>query len=626
MTEKEFKINIADKLKNIPTKPGIYEFKDSEGEILYVGKAKNLRNRVRQYFQKSKNLDPKTQSMLGKVDNIETIVTDSEIEALILEANLIKKYKPKYNILLRDDKSYPYIVITNEPYPRIFVTRRIVKDGSRYFGPFTDVKHMRTSLKMIRDIFKVRSCNYHIDEDTIRKKKIRVCLDFHIKKCDGPCEGFVTKEIYNKMIEEVAQILRGKSTSLIGELEKKMYELSEHMEFLEAAKVRDKIKAIQNYTERQKVVDNDLIDRDVFAVAIDNNTACGVIFKIRDGKLIGRQNFYLSGKVNFHEKEIISQLVKSYYIDADYFPKEIFIPCDIDDKDTIEEWLSEKRNEKVHIYIPKIGEKAKLVAMCQMNAKYLLDEIKIQKLKIKQKVAFPVKSLQEDLKLENIPYIIECFDISNLQGTDAVASLVVFENGKAKKSKYRMFRIKTVPGPDDYASIREVIYRRYKRLLEEDKELPNLIIVDGGKGQLSSAVSILQHLQSITNEKHIRKVPIIGLAKRLEEIYFPNSSEPVTLPRTSSSLKLLQRIRDEAHRFALEYHRKLRTRRTLQTELDLIRGIGKKKAKDLLEAFGSVQGVKFATYEQLTEIVGENIAKRIKEYFNTESNTTVFPS
>ncbi|RCK74049.1 MAG: Excinuclease ABC subunit C [Ignavibacteriae bacterium] len=618
MTNKKIQNTISDKLKNIPNKPGIYQFKDSDGKILYIGKAKNLRNRVRQYFQKSKNLGPKTLSMLEKVSDFETIVTDSEVEALILEANLIKEYKPKYNIFLRDDKSYPYIVITNEPYPRIFVTRRIVRDGAKYFGPFTDVKHLRASLKMIRDIFKVRSCNYHIDEETIKKKKIRVCLDYHIKKCEGPCEGLVTREHYNKMIGEVAQILRGKSTSLLNDLEKQMNDLSERMEFEEAAKIRDKIRAIQNYTEKQKVVDSELIDRDIFAVAVENRIACGVVFKIRDGKLIGRQSYYLSGSINFEEKEIISQLVRNYYLEADYFPKEIFLPCEIDDKETIEKWVSEKRNERVCIYIPKIGDKAKLVAMCQMNARYLLDEIKIQKLKSKQKIAFPIKALQEDLKLESLPQRIECFDISNLQGTDTVASLVVFENGKPKKSEYRMFKIKTVPGPDDYASIREVVYRRYSRLLEEDKQLPDLIIVDGGKGQLSSAVSILKNLQEVANAKDINKIPIIGLAKRLEEIYTPNSNEPIVLPRTSSSLKLLQRIRDEAHRFAIEYHRKLRNKRTLRTELDLIQGIGKKRAKELLEVFGSVQGVKFATYEQLVEIVGEKIANRIKEHFAIE--------
>lgn len=618
MKKREIKKNILEKLKNIPSKPGIYEFKDSGGKILYIGKAKSLRNRVRQYFQQSKELDPKTHSMLQKVEDIEIIVTDSEVEALILEANLIKQYKPKYNIFLRDDKSYPYIVITNEPYPRMFVTRRIIKDGSRYFGPFTEVKHMRASLKMIRDIFKVRSCNYKIDEETIKNKKIRVCLDYHIKKCEGPCEGLVTKEHYNRMIDEVAQILKGKVVSLINQLEKKMFDLSERMEFEEAAKIRDKIKAIQNYSERQKVVDNDSVDRDIFVCAIENQDACGVIFKIRDGKLIGRQNYYLTGAVSFSEEEIISQLVRNYYLDTDYIPEEIFLPCNIDDLDTIEKWLYEKKNKKVHIFVPRIGDKAKLVAMCKINAKYLLDEMRIQKLKSKEKISYPVKSLQTDLNLPSIPLHIECIDISNLQGTDAAASLVVFVNGKPQKSQYRMFKIKSVPGPDDYASIREVVQRRYTRLIEEGKKLPDLIVIDGGKGQLSSAQFVIDELAKIYTDANISKIPVVGLAKRLEEIYLPNQTEPKLLARTSSSLKLLQRIRDEAHRFAVTYHRKLRSKRTLQTELDLIKGIGKKRAKELLEIFGSVQGVKFATYDQLVEAVGEKIANRIKEHFESD--------
>jgi excinuclease ABC subunit C len=612
---------LEEKLSNLPKQPGIYQYKNSDGKIIYVGKAKNLRNRVRQYFQNTKRLDAKTQSLVAKISDVELIVTDSEVEALILEAVLIKKYKPKYNIFLRDDKSYPYIVVTNEPFPRVFVTRRIIQDGSKYFGPYTDVKNLRASLKMIHDVFKVRSCNYHIDVDVIRKRKIRVCLDYHIKKCEGPCEGIVNQDHYNRMIKEVIQVLRGKTESLISELRKEMEELSETFKFEEAADRRDKIRGLQNYNERQKVVDADLMDRDIFAVASEDDDACGVVFKIRDGKIIGRQHFYMSSVEGAIEQEIVSQLVRRFYLESDYIPKEIYLPVEIQDSVQIQKWFTDKRGEKVSIVVPKIGDKAKLMGMCKANAKYLLDDLKIQKIKRSEHSPKILELLQKDLHLRKLPVKIECFDISNIQGEDAAASLVVFENGKPKKSEYRRFKIKTVVGPDDFASMREVIDRHYSKVVEDNLQMPDLIVVDGGKGQLSSAVEILQQLLNIeyqtrpnTNTES-RNIPIIGLAKRLEEIYFPNINEPQSIPRTSASLKLLQRIRDEAHRFAVDYHRKLRSKRTLQTELDLIKGVGKKRSKELLEAFGSVQGVKFATSEQITEIVGEKVADKIKEYF-----------
>lgn len=609
-------ISLPEKLSNLPNKPGIYQFKNNEGKILYVGKAKNLRSRVRQYFHKSRNLDPKTETMISKAADVEIIVTDSEVEALILEATLIKKFKPHYNIFLKDDKSFPYIVITNETFPRVFVTRRIIHDGSKYFGPFTDAKNMRASLKMIRDVFKVRSCNYRIDDETIRKKKIRVCLDYHIKKCEGPCEGLVSQQHYNSMINEVIQVLRGKTSGLISDLEKRMNALAESMDYEGAASVRDKIRGLSNYSDRQKIIDTDLLDRDIFSTAVEEDDACGVVFKIRDGKLIGRQHYYMSGVTEKSEAEIISQFLRNYYLEADYYPREIFLPCKIDETEAIEKWLSEKRQSKVSIIVPQIGDKAKLVAMCQANAKYLLDDLKIQKLKREEKIPKILELLQKDLHLAHLPRRIECFDVSNIQGSDAAASLVVFENGKPKKNEYKRFKINTVKGPDDFASMREVVQRRYARLIEEGQKLPDLIMVDGGKGQLSSAVEVLQQIRNYKSE--ILNIPIIGLAKRLEEVYFPNISEPQSIPKTSSSLKLLQRIRDEAHRFAVEYHRKLRSKRTLQTGLDLIKGVGKTKAKALLETFGSVQGVKFASEEQLSEIVGEKIAGKIKEYFVNE--------
>jgi excinuclease ABC subunit C len=604
-------ITLPEKLENLPTGPGVYQHKDAEGKVLYVGKAKNLRSRVRQYFQKSRNVEPRIDVMLSRATDIEIIVTDSEVEALILEANLIKKLKPRYNVNLKDDKSYPYIVITHEPYPRVFVTRQIRKDGSRYFGPYTDVKNVRGALKSIRDIFMIRSCNYFIDDDVIKKRRIKVCLDYHIKKCEGPCEGLVTETKYNAMIDQVAALLEGKTETLIHSLRLEMERLAGDMKFEDAATLRDRIKGLEAYSERQKAVDLDPTDRDIVAFAVEGDDACGVIFKIRDGKMIGRQHYYMTGVDQKPESEVIGTLVQQFYLEAAYIPKEVFLSATLEDTEAVQSWLSEKRGEGVSILTPTEGEEGKLVRLSVSNAKFLLDELKIQKMKRADYVPHAVKSLQRDLRLTKLPRRIECFDISNIQGSDSVASMVVFVDGKPKKSEYRKFKIQSVDGPNDFASMREVIERRYVRVLEEGTEFPDLIMVDGGKGQLSSAVEILEKLG-------VREQPIIGLAKRLEEVFLPGKSEPQVMPKASSGLRLLQQVRDEAHRFAITFHRSLRAKRTLQTELDLIEGIGKTRAKELLEAFGSVQGVKFATTEQLTEIVGEKVAGKIKEYFATE--------
>ncbi len=635
-------------------KPGVYQFKNESGEVLYVGKAIILRNRVRQYFQKSQRLDPRREAMVSKIHDVEIIVTDSEVEALILETNLIQKLKPRYNIDLKDDKSFPYIVVTNEPFPRVFATRRLIRDGSRYFGPYTDVKSMHASLKLVREIYKVRSCNYFIDEEVVRKHSIKVCFDYHIKKCEGPCEGLVNREHYNEMIGEVVQVLRGKTTSLVRTLEEKMDRAAVDMRYEEAAAIRDKLQALSVYSDRQKVIDPQLIDRDLFALAVESDDACGVVFKVRDGKLIGRQHFYMSGVEGKEEAEIVESFVERYFANTEDIPAEVFLPVELEGVETLKQWLSDLRRERIEITVPKIGEKAKLMAMCKTNAQFLLDLLKAQKRKNKEIVPHSVKSLQRDLRLPKPPRKIECFDISNIQGSDAVASMVVFVDGRAKKSDYRKFKIRTVVGANDFASMREVVSRRYVRLLESGSEPPDLIMVDGGKGQLSAAVEVLEQLglrQKMSYAPELQErsssslsgsvemvetseiqpqhaklepsqmpslkhhIPVIGLAKRLEEVFVPEAGDPQSIPKSSSGLKLLQQIRDEAHRFAVTYHRTLRVKRTLQTELDLIEGIGKKRATQLLEVFGSVQGVKFATMEQLSELVGSKLAESIREYF-----------
>ena len=601
-------LSLVEKLDALPAKPGVYQFKNDDGKVIYIGKAQNLRNRVRQYFHKSRVTDTRIDAMVAKIVDVELTVTDNEIEALILEANLIKQLKPRYNVVLKDDKSYPFIALTKEMYPRVFVTRRKIP-GYRYFGPYTDVKAMRSALKTIRDIFLIRSCNYDLAESSISQKKFKVCLDYHIKKCEGPCEGYVTLGHYNALIDQAAHVLRGKTKSVTEVLKKEMDMLAEATKYEEAASVRNRIDALRVYSERQKIVDSTEADRDIVALVSKEDDACAVIFKVRDGKMIGSQHIYLSNITGKYFSDLMEAVLERYYHDQEDIPPDVFLSYELENKDIIKEWLWKKSGHEVNIEIPKSGDKAKLVALVHTNAQFWLDELELTKLKRGDIVPHSLEALQRDLRLPSPPRRIECFDISNIQETDTVASMVVFVDGKPKKSEYRKFKIQSIEGQNDFAGIQEVVRRRYERLLRENEGLPNLIMVDGGKGQLSSAVEVLDTLG-------LKKIPILGLAKKLEEVFLPHQREPVQLPRTSSGLRLMQQIRDEAHRFAVTYHRVVRSKRILQTELDLIKGVGKKRAGELLEVFGSVQGVKFATEEQLAEIVGEAVAKRISEYFD----------
>jgi len=601
------------KIQNLPQLPGIYQFKDATGKVIYVGKAKNLRNRVRSYFVKSQPPNPKLTALVSKIHDIEVIVTSSEVEALILEANLIKKLKPRYNVNLKDDKSYPYIAITNEPFPRVFSTRKIKMDGTRYFGPYTDAYSLKQTLKLIRDVFMVRSCKYYIDEEVIRKRKIKVCLDYHIKKCGGPCEGLVSKEEYNKMIEQVVQLINGKIDALVKSLKEQMEKLANELRFEEAAILRDKIKALEIYTSKQSVVSFEPIDRDIFAIAHDGEDACAVLFKVRDGKLVGSQQFFMTGVAYKEEKEIIETLLTQYYLNSEYVPSEILIPEEIEEKNPIEKWLSERKNSNVKIRTPENEDESRLMSMCKINARYHLDEYRIQKIKAKEKFAPGVLiELQKELHLDRLPRRIECFDISNIQGSDIVASVVVFENGKPKKSEYRKFKIRSISGkPDDFASMEEVIMRRYSRILNEGGKMPDLIVIDGGKGQLSSALKSLEKLG-------IKNQPIIALAKKFEEIYFPNLESPQSLPKSSPALYLLQRIRNEAHRFAITFHRDVREKRVISTRLLEVEGIGEKRAQILLSKFGSIEGIKQAPIDELEKIVGKKVARNLKEFLSKE--------
>jgi excinuclease ABC subunit C len=604
-------LTLPEKIEALPAKPGVYQFRGADGRVIYVGKAQNLRNRVRQYFHKSRSADARIDAMVEKIVDVELTVTDTEVEALILEANLIKKLKPRYNVVLKDDKSYPFIVITREPFPRVLVTRRKNIAG-KYFGPYTDVKSMRYALKTVRDIFMIRSCNYDLTEESVARHKFKVCLDYHIKKCEGPCEGFVSRERYGLMIDQVGQVLRGKTKAALDSLQKDMDALAERMRYEEAALVRNRMHALRVYAEKQKIFDMTEADRDVIAAVSEDDDACSVIFKIREGKVVGSHHAYLSNVRGKTASDLLESVIERYYLEQEDIPPELMLSSEIDNAGIIAEWLAKKSGHGVAVETPKSGEKAKLVGLVEKNARFWLDELAVARLKRSDFVPNSLSSLQRDLRLPAPPRRIECFDISTIQGTDTVASMVVFVDAKPKKSEYRKYRIRVVEGQDDFAGMREVVERRYRRRQEENEPLPELIVVDGGKGQLSSAVEVLNRLGMQT-------VPILGLAKRLEEVFLPGQSESVLLPRTSSALRLLQHIRDEAHRFAVTYHRAVRKKRVLHTELDLIKGVGKKRAGELLEAFGSVQGVRFASEEQLAEIVGDAVAQQIKEYFIQEN-------
>ena len=597
-------------LKNLPASPGVYQFLNKNGKVIYVGKAINLKNRVRSYFQ-SNITSPKTLALVSKIDDLNILVTDSELEALILENNLIKELKPRYNVNLKDDKSFPFIKVTNELYPRIYPTRRVVNDGAKYFGPYTDVRSMKSSLRMINQIFKIRSCKLDLTEKNIAAKKFKVCLDYHIKKCDGPCENLISPKDYNDMVNEVVKMLKGKTDELIKDLKLRMEEAVANLEFEKAAELRDKINQLDTLSSKQKIVSDDFEDRDIFATAFEGKDSSCAVFNIRSGKLIGKKQLKLSIEEGEDSAEIYSAAIKFYYNDFVEIPKEIVLEIEPGDSEALSDWLKMKSNKKVKIIVPKRGDLLSLVRMCKENASLQLKEIQLQKMKNLGNVPYSLAALQRDLRLKSLPRKIECFDISNLQGSDTVASMVVFEEGKPKKSLYRKFIIKDVVGPDDFSSMQEVIERRYSRLQEENGTLPDLIMVDGGKGQLSSAVEIL-------NKLGFKDYNIIGLAKRLEEVFIPGKSEPELIPKTSSGLKLLQQVRDEAHRFAITFHRQRRSKRIINTKLTNIHGIGKETAKKLLKKFGSIEGIKRAPLAEVEEIIGKKKTELLISSINNQ--------
>lgn len=593
---------IAEKLKLLPDRPGVYLMKNRRGQIIYVGKAIKLKNRVRQYFQSSRNHSAKTLALVSHIEDLETIITANELEALILECNLIKKHHPKYNIMLRDDKTYPYLKLTlNEDYPRLITTRRVVKDGSRYFGPYTSGTAMKETLNLLRRLFPLRTCK-HLGE--------RPCLEYHIKRCPAPCAGFVDKETYKEMVRSVCWFLEGKTEEIETALTEKMQQLAQKLEFELAGKIRDQLAAIRQITEKQKIL-TDTGDMDAVGMASSPLGTCMQVFFVRNGKILGRNQFLLTGNEDDSGENCLSAFFKQYYNDAVFIPKEILLPIDIEETALLEKWLLETKKAKAKIIVPKRGVKKDIVQMANENAaKYLHDQE--SRLRDNQARSIgAVYDLQKYLNLAKPPLRMECFDISHIQGSETVASMVVFQDGKPDKESYRRFKINSTEGkPDDFMSMREVTMRRYGKATAE--EMPDLIIIDGGKGQLSSALEIIRGAGHMT-------VPVVGLAKQFEYIFTEYSPEPVILPRQSDALYLVQQIRDEAHRFAITYHRKLRTKRNKVSLLDNIAGVGAKRRKALFDRFENIGNIKNATVEELSSVPGisENIAKSIYNFFRT---------
>ena len=599
-----------DKVKQVPTKPGVYFFKNEGGEIIYIGKAKHLRNRVKSYFQNSKHQSAKNISMIKRIADIEWIVVGSEVEALLTEANLIKKHQPHYNINLRDDKSFPYIRITKEPYPRVFITREIIRDGSKYFGPYTDVRHLRRSLKAVHSIFPVRSCDYLINKKSINDKKVSLCLDYHIKKCQGPCEGMVDEIDYNKMIKQVIQFLQGRTKETELYIKNQMDNASSIMRFEDAGIYRDQLHAIKKFKEQQRKVAADFEDRDVFSLAKDEDYGIAVIVRIRNGRITSREKISLRN-IDESDEVMMETILTRFYLESDFIPKEISLPATPKNKDQLTNWLKQKRGGAIKLQIPQKGERAKEVRLAFQNAKLLLGEWLINRKKRMELVPKMISQLQDDLHMKVPPRKIEAFDISHLGGTNTVASLVCFVDGKPRKSLYRKFKVKTVDGIDDFASMREIVSRRYKRVKKEGKSLPDLILIDGGKGQLSMAVSALRELG-------LDYLPIVGLAKRLEEVFIPGSSDAQSIHKQSPGLILLRRIRDEAHRFAITFQKQQRTKTISKSIFHDIKGVGDKRVKKLLLIYKDLKTIaklKPANIQRdigVSEVIAKTIIKKAK--------------
>ncbi|HBM81890.1 MAG TPA: excinuclease ABC subunit C [Clostridiaceae bacterium] len=614
--------DISEQLKLLPDKPGVYIMKNKDGHIIYIGKAVSLKNRVRQYFQNSKNHSPKVKAMVENISEFEYIITDSELEALILECNLIKKHKPKYNILLKDDKHYPYIKVTiNEKFPRIMMTRKIEKDRAKYFGPYSSSYTVRETLDTIKKLFPVRTCGRAIGEN----KKERPCLNYYIGRCLAPCQGDVNCEEYGNMIKNICMFLSGKQDELLSDLEDRMNRASENMEYEKAADYRDKIAAIKQINEKQKIISTDMEDEDIIAYARSKDKTCIQIFFIRTGKLIGREHYMFEETDISSPKEILTEFIKQFYSGTVFIPKNILLQEDIDEKEIIESWLTEKKDSKVYIKVPQKGEKKEFVDMVAENAAIILKNFSDKLLKEKKMSEYAIGELASILNLDGIPHRIEAFDISNIQGVDPVGSMVVFIDGKPKNSEYRRFKIKTVTGANDYASMQEVIERRFRHGLEELRMLreqnidygkfsnfPDLLLIDGGNIQVNAAKEVLDGLNI--------DIPIYGMVKddRHRTRDLVHDGKELNLSRNSDSFRLICRIQDEAHRFAISYHRSLRGKGVMISLLDGIEGIGQIRKRSLIKYFGNIDRIKESSIDEIKQVPGMNIksARAVYDYFH----------
>jgi excinuclease ABC subunit C len=604
---KDVKKHIRGKVARLPSTPGVYLWLDGDGKVLYAGKAKNLRSRVQSYLSETGDGRPQLPWLMSQAVTLDYIATDSEIEALVTEANLIKAKKPKYNVRLKDDKSYPYIKITKEAVPRIFLTRTIRNDGSRYLGPYTDVRAVRRTLELVHSLFPLRNCRDVLPS----KRRKRACLNYQIGKCSGPCVGYITFEEYNAYVNDAYRFIIGKNIDLIRDLTKRMKTASKALNFEHASELRDLIQAVQKVNERRKVFSTSRLSGSWDAVNFHTlgKEACVVVMEIRDGNILGKKHYILDGVQYTPAAEMLSKFLTQYYLQKTWLPKEIHLPVIPEDADAIETLFKERSGGKFSFFYPKRGEKLRLLNMTSMNAKMILREKSDLNVKRKDVIPEIISALKKDMKLDKSPNTIACIDISHLSGTNTVGSLVFFRDGKPLKREYRHFKINTVDGIDDFASMREVVSRYFSRRLDEKKDLPDLLLVDGGKGQLSSAKSILDELG-------LPDQAVAGLAKRLEEVFLPGLSEAQNIPKTSPSIHLLQRIRNEAHRFAVTYQRKLRTKRVISSAIDNIEGIGPSKSNALLKKFGSVKAIRNASVEDIAAVpgIGDKLAGIVKDW------------
>ncbi|MDC8000967.1 excinuclease ABC subunit UvrC [Aequorivita todarodis] len=591
-------------IATLPDSPGVYQYYDKDGKLLYVGKAKNLKKRVSSYFNKTQD-NGKTRILVKKIATIKHIVVKTETDALLLENNLIKNYQPRYNVMLKDDKSYPWICIKNERFPRVFPTRRMIKDGSEYYGPYTSMKTVHTLLDLIKGLYPLRTCNYDLSEEKIRAGKYKVCLEYHLGNCLGPCEGLQSEKDYNENIEAIRNIVKGNFKDSLHKFKNQMKQLAADLKFEQAQRVKEKIDILENYQSKSTVVNPKINNVDVFSIISDESYAYVNFLQLSHGAIIRSHTLEIKKKLDETDEELLQLAIVEIRQRFNSLSKEIYVPFEVE------------LGEDIKTHIPKLGDKKAILDLSERNAKYYRME------RFKQaKIVDPdrhekriMAQMKKDLRLSEEPRHIECFDNSNIQGTNPVAACVVFKNGKPSKKDYRKFNIKTVEGPDDFASMEEVVYRRYKRLLEEEQPLPQLIIIDGGKGQLSSSLKSLDKLG-------LRgKIAIIGIAKRLEELFYPDDPIPLYLDKKSETLKIIQQLRNEAHRFGITFHRSKRSKQALNTELETIPGIGEKTVVELLKHFKSTKRIASASFEELSKVIGPSRAKKLVEHFsNTNSN------